>query len=692
MAGTLDYYSALAQRIPPATLAKVAARRALRLARNAVTRPPRFTTEQLLGAFGATSVDQLPSRVFDDRTGSTWCEPSQRASVVTAVRRLEGAVDRALARAERAARQQFDVFGVAVSFEETGLVDWFLDPVSGYRYSLVPVADLKLPPGSDPKYPWAIGRLDQLLALGQGYWVAANAAQRDRYAQAFVRQLSDFLRANPVGMGIQWLCPMEVALRGANIAQALLMFSDAPQVRDGAFLCRVLTALAEHAAYVESNLEDEGAVPNNHLVSNHVGLLVMGLLHPDLPGAARQVKLGLAGLRAQMAEQVHPDGCSFEGSIPYHRLAVELFTLAQLVATGSGVELGVAYTRRLERMFDVARAYCSERGLASQLGDNDSGRVFPLRDRESLDHGYLAPLGAALFSSPELKAQSDVLPDEAAWLLGESGRARFERLEAGAVEASFSSVTSGWHVLRGGGAVVTVSAGPNGQRGVGGHSHLDKLSFELHVDGAPVIVDPGSPTYTRDPGVRNAYRRTAAHNVMQVDDREQAALDPSRLFALVADPGARVDVFQTGAGVDRLVGRHLGYAPLTVERTLTLDKRARTLAVADVAEGSGGVHELSVRIHLPDVQARLAPLTAELAERVSRALEAPRGAGAVVELGPAHASTARIVFGEGIEVSLQPSQQSPGYGQTREAVTVVARRKADLSVEGGGLIGWVVLF
>src|SRR5690349_15063443 len=149
---------------------------------------------------------------------------------------------------------------------------------------------------------------------------------------------------------------MEVALRAANLAQALVMFSDAPEARRPEFLVPVLESLAEHTAWVEAHLEDKGAVPNNHLVSNYVGLLVAGLLFPELPDAPRQVARAVAGLQAQVVAQVHPEGTSFEGSVPYHRLAVELFTLAFVVARGLGVDLGSRYEARLHRMYAASRA------------------------------------------------------------------------------------------------------------------------------------------------------------------------------------------------------------------------------------------------------------------------------------------------------------------------------------------------
>ncbi|WP_224367237.1 heparinase II/III family protein [Hyalangium versicolor] len=672
--GTFDYYSALV-RMAPAAVARSAVRRVQGVARQALYRR-RYPVDELrlLQAYGATSASELARRFLDTRNTGVWCEGQHRRSVLQALASVPGARERARERARTALLQEFIVFGTRVAFGEGRPVDWSLDPLSGYRYPLEPVEQLRLlRPGSDPKYPWVLGRLDSLVALGQGYWVEEEPEARARFARGFVLQTLDFLQANPLGMGVHWACPMEVALRAANLAQALAMFAEAPEVQRPEFLVPVLSALAEHSEFVEAHLEDKGAVPNNHLVSNYVGLLVVGVLFPELPGSPRQVALAVKGLRAEMEAQVHPEGTSFEGSTPYHRLAVELFTLAHVAALGAGVELGKAYEERLVRMFQATHAWCSEQGLAPQIGDNDSGRVFPLRDRADLDHGYLSPLGAALFGEPSLAGSE--FPDEAAWLLGQPGLESFQALGPASSPGSTSFQEGGFHVLRGAEAVITVSAGRQGQRGVGGHSHNDKLSFELHLKGQPLIVDSGTGTYTRDAAVRNAFRSTAAHNTLELDGAEQVAFAQERLFALPEDARARVEVFQPGAQLDRLTVRHDGYrvlsSPVGVERTFYLDKRERALAVTDRLIGTG-THDAVGRLHLPDMNARMrAPEPSELA-RALRVPDAPREFEPLaVELGPEGEARALVLFASGLAPRLEPSSYSPGYGQVKQACMVI---------------------
>ncbi|HYX90046.1 MAG TPA: heparinase II/III family protein [Myxococcaceae bacterium] len=363
--GNLSYYTARARQLTAGGVAKVAARRAFRTARQLLYRHASGPDEKLLlQAFGAQSARELV-RSWLSGDPRAWCDVSRREQTVAAIFEIPAAAERAWARAERALDRTYPIFEREISFGPGAPVDWSLDPVSGYRWPLETAATLDItPPGADPKYPWQLGRLEAVIALGQGYWLATAPEEKARFAGEFVALSTEFLRANPVNLGIHWTCPMEVALRAANLAQALYMFRDAAEVQEPELLVRLLRGLAEHAAFVEANLEDRGIVPNNHLIADYVGLLVVAVLFPKLPSSVRQVALAARGLREQVPAQVFEDGVSFEGSIGYHRLVAELCAMAHLFGPGQDVDLGEAAAARTHALLRASAAWCSEKGRA----------------------------------------------------------------------------------------------------------------------------------------------------------------------------------------------------------------------------------------------------------------------------------------------------------------------------------------
>lgn len=691
--GNLGWYTTRARQLSPGDVAKVAARRAWRTARQLLYRYGQAPTEaELLAAFGASSPEALPEACLVPRPG-IFCDPQRREGTVMALLELPHAAERAWARAERALCRTFRIFERDVSFGQGGRIEWSVDPVSGYRYPLEAAESLELmPPGVDPKYPWQLGRLDGAVALAQGYWLASATEERKRFGDELVAQIGDFLRSNPVNLGVHWTSPMEVSLRAANIAIAVTMCRDAPSVRDPAFLLQVLRALAEHTGYVEANLEDRGVTPNNHLLADLVGLLVVGTLFPSLPGAAARAQMAVRRLREQIPLQVGLDGVSFEDSTGYQRLVAELCVLARLFAQAGEWQLGERVETLTHGLLSVGARMCSEEGLAPQLGDNDSGRALPFTERQSLDHAYLGHLGAVMFEDPSLKPPGVPLCAEAVWLFGEEGARVWAGLDARYRPGSFSTVGGGANVLRGGGGFVAVAAGPRGQAGTGGHSHNDRTSFELHVHGERAIVDPGSPVYVRDAAVRNAYRSSLSHNAVVVDGEEQSPFDRTRLFALPEGAHCRVERVELGERVDTLTCLHRGYErlpqPVTVRRVLTLHKDLRALRVDEKLEGEGR-HLMRVGLLLPDAEVRLRGPKGEERTRASAVLEDARlDESLAVELGPRDAPRATLMVEAGIEVALEEAMTSTGYGEEVPAVRIVLTWQAQMPAH----TRWVVLW
>ena len=93
----------------------------------------------------------------------------------------------------------------------------------------------------------------------------------------------------------------------------------------------------------------------------------------------------------------------------------------------------------------------------------------------------------------------------------------------------YSYPDTGIYIFRSDRMHLTISAGPNGQNGIGGHSHNDKLSFELNLDGEDIVRDPGTYLYTPLPERRNEFRSVKAHNMPWVEEYGDLSLGLFRM-------------------------------------------------------------------------------------------------------------------------------------------------------------------
>jgi hypothetical protein len=668
MAVCLDYLSA---GVPPRRLLAAAARRAWRSVGLRLRPAPTFPSRaELLAGLRCATLERVTELLRAPRRGLA---ARGRGDLRAGLTALPGELELAAARAERALAGRLSVFGQIVDVRRPGGgTDWQADLLHGGRFAAGAASDdLPAVPGADIKMAWAVGRGEHWVALGCG--AIASPDRAGRFAEAYASSLRDFVAENPVGRGAQWASPMEASLRAVCAAQAHALLWREPALGDPAYaldLCRLVVGTAR---FVLARLEDAQVVPNNHLAANWVGLLACAVLLPEWPEASRWRLLARAGLAREITAQTHVDGTSFEGSVPYHRLALEIFTVGALLCEAARVPLGRAQWRRIGAMYGAARALLSCAGELPQIGDHDSGRALAFRERRPLDAGYLLPLGAAVTGEPGLLVRAG-LGDavEALWVCGGDALERLARARAGPAPGSASFPQGGFHVLRRGAIEVAVSCGRNGQSGIGGHSHNDKLAFELRLGGRLLVCDPGSPSYTGDPALRDRFRGTRAHATISVDGEEQARIPPRRPFALPDGTSARLLAFEPGAGRERLVGEHRGYARLGVVHRREIVLLDSAVVVVDRLEGTG-VHAIELRFPFPSREARLRRASPRERRRIGAAGAEGWNFARAVVVGPASAPLAVLVAASPspLEVYLEDSAYSPGYGEIEPARSAV---------------------
>jgi hypothetical protein len=479
-------------------------------------------------------------------------------------------------------------------------IDWYLDAVHGLRSPLIPwfkINFLDFAAVGDHKITWELSRHQHLVTLAKAWLLTGD----ETYAREIVTQWYSWQRANPYPLGANWASSLEVAFRSLSWIWLHHLLADCPVV-PASFKNDLLHALALNSRHIERYLSTYFS-PNTHLLGEAVALFFIGTLYPQLSSAKGWREKGWRIIQEEALRQVRPDGVYFEQSLYYHVYALDFFLHARALASRNGMEIFPEFDLVIRKMLTVIQAL-AQVGPPDGFGDDDGGRVFnPGRNQAEHMADPLA-IGAALFHDNSLRA-SATLTEEAIWLFGE---------EALAWTAQMSDLlsTPKSQSFRDGGLYfaasskpfpqqMVIDAGPQGNRS-SGHGHADALSIKLAFGGRNWLVDAGTRSYM-NPGERNTFRGTRAHNTLAVDGLDQS--EPVGPFAWRCLPNTQTDLWITGTNFTLFAGSHSGYERLpdpVRHRRFVFQLHDSFWLIRDVAKGNGS-HLLETSWHFaPDLE------------------------------------------------------------------------------------------
>ena len=508
---------------------------------------------------------------------------------------LPFAVPGTVERADQVIRHEFDLLGSGPTTLGSD-IDWHTDFKSGHSWPADRwhgCLDLGyFDRGYDVKVPWELSRFQHLSSLARAHAHTRSPA----YQVEFCRQVESWLAHNPPGMGVNWACTMEVAIRAANLLWAWAYFSRWAEVPDP--LSRALLgSMLAHGLHIAGNLEGRpGCVNSNHYLSDLCGLLTIALALPELRECEAWRSLALDALEQECQMQTLADGANHEMSTNYHRLVCELFLAAGIMCRRNDRPLSSAYWSRVHDMIEYTYHYTRSDGSAPLVGDVDNGRLFRLHDyrpieREFSDHRHLLAVGSVLFEEVDWGHAAGTQWEDAFWLLGSEAIEWHKFLERNTVASTQRSALhpdAGVAILRSGDKHCTFAIGGDRRPEVSGHHHNDSLGLEIHVGDKTLLVDPGTYVYTADIDERNRYRSTGVHSTIQVDDMEINTFDPMVPFAMNCEAHPQVTQWSERGGIVVAAGRHFGYArlkdPAVVHRVVAFDRNRSIWVIRDWVE------------------------------------------------------------------------------------------------------------
>jgi hypothetical protein len=586
---------------------------------------------------------------------------SVRSDLVAKVRAgFPGADADASARARRIASGEYDLLGyTGLRFGTGGTPDWHFDPVSGRRaptgcWTTVPYLD---PRCGDHKTIWELNRHQHWIALGRAEWLVGDGTAR----AVCLRELGDWLSANPPLVGVNWASALELALRAISWTWALELFVGQAASDETPWTVDLLLGLDRQLAHVERYLSRYFS-PNTHLLGEALALYVCGRALPELEASERRAALGRDVLLEECGRQVLPDGGHVERSLHYHRYALEFFLLALSIAriNGDG-KMADALEPVTRRMAAFLHHFCDAAARYPQIGDDDGGELCPIAGQ---NHGHARQtLGwaAALLHEPAFAIGPPV--EAVLWLTalgaGDAAHAtgNTDGIQTSAgLQRSMAFRDTGYVAARHGGSRAAIDVGIHGYLN-GGHAHADGLSVTIAVKGAPLLIDPGTGTYTMDAALRDRLRSSQWHNTLSLDGRSQA--QPAGPFAWATEGCARIAHVVLNPRFDFVDGETDAWKP-TVHRRLFFMADDEYWVVADRIEGTGH--------HVADVHWHIDPLW-QLDATESSAIRMTHcfGGAARLAVPDARVDVFRADSSSGL------GWYAPVYGRVEPAATIRAR-------------------
>jgi hypothetical protein len=422
-----------ARSMPPKLLAETLANLAKRKIRKPYIKlfPVKLSDKQFFKAINYQNIDKLHPFFFN---------PNDKEKIVETIRNeYPDSIAKTLNDADEICTHIFNLLGSGKQELGKGIC-WHLDFKTGFQwnprtYYLGTRKHVTLDDDSDVKVPWELSRCQHFVTLGKAYWYIKQSKMQnakckidvEKYAREFVNQTESWIENNPVELGVNWACTMDVAIRAVNWLWGYYYFCNSPSLTNE-FKTKFFKSLYLHGRHIINNLEF-GQIRGNHYLSDIAGLVYLGIFFQDAQEGKKWLEKGLSALKEEMEFQVYEDGVDFEGSISYHRLVTELFISTTLLCLKNGITFPDWYMTRLERMLEFVMHYTKPDGTAPQIGDNDDGRLHILSNYgnwNKLDHRYLLSIGAVMFKRQDFKAAAGVFPEEAFWLVGAEGLNSFD--------------------------------------------------------------------------------------------------------------------------------------------------------------------------------------------------------------------------------------------------------------------------
>ncbi len=513
------------------------------------------------------------------------------------------------------AHLMYPIFESAVDIYKP--IDWHLDLSSRRRFpkSFAHKINIRSDEFGSAKHVWEVNRLLFLTRIAVMYRDSRDRALLD----LFIYHVTSWKRENSYMHGVNWYSNIEVNIRLINWAYCWKLLDGETLQKEcpafDEFVRNIWMPLVyDHADYSFKHPSLYSSA-NNHLVSEYAGLFIAACCW-DIPERESRLRYAQKGLEREILLQNSPDGVNREEAAEYIQFIDDFFLLAAVAGNQAGHPFSEKYCDRLHRMAGYLNAMLDVNYNYPMYGDGDDGFLLrPDAGGHFNNFRSLLTSFATFFNDVNLKRQDATWDDKNELIFGDRGRKAFDELDARGdnPDANAFFPESGHYIFRKVSACdgdcrkkvrketyLHFDAAPLGFLSIAAHGHADALSFILHVDGCPVMVDSGTFTYHTHKEWRKYFMGTVSHNTVRINGVDQATQ---------AGPTMWLNHFRSKtllAESDSVLASHNGYDKLgvTPSRTVEFNRDQEEFVIRDSLKGNTS-YKVEVPFHFhPDAEIR----------------------------------------------------------------------------------------
>ena len=502
------------------------------------------------------------------------------------------------------------IFGERFDFTDLGRINWHQDIFTKKNFPKVFSKEINIlkNPQLSAKAVWEINRHQFLMKEVLNY----NKTRDIYYLNRFIGILKDWIQDNPYLIGINWYSNIEVNIRLINwflfweILKIEELIKSHKEVKD--FVENFwIPSIYEHCNYSYNNPSLYSSA-NNHLISEYSGLFVASSKW-NFKESISWNEYAKNGLEKEIQKQHSKNGVNKEEAAEYIQFITDFFLIAFVVGERTENLFSKKYEINLKNIFTYIYDFLDLNFNFPKYGDEDDGWCFRLDfDKNFNNFQSLLTSGAIIFEDPKFKSKSNGIDLKNELLFGKKGIKRFDSLpKKHLLEVSKFYQEEGHFYFKkqdqNKEIYLHFDTAPLGFLSIAAHGHADALSVLLHVDGDPILVDPGTFTYHTEKDWRNYFLSTIAHNTICIDNQNQATQGGPTLW--LKHYKTKVRHVETGDTTDVVLASHNGYERMncTHEREVIFEKNKDRFIITDYIQIKKSNREIIQPWHLhPDIE------------------------------------------------------------------------------------------